>query len=392
MHYKQPQDVPGGSNSGASFMHYGDPGSDQGDRHDIHYSYLLWSFLNVRGGGMVRTLLAPGQVVRACDVQSVTMSAWDRSGAVNGQVTARYVRTYAGSCPVYGWMVWSHTYAGDRLGAVAHAHASTAAPEPEPTPGPSCPVAAPAAAPDVVTGDPSQAVDGAWGVAGSVDPRGVPASYHFELGVDSGYGVSTPEVALAAADREVPVSAPAGVLADGTTLHYRLVASSTHGTSYGADRVLVTPAPPTRPAERDATPPPPPSPPSLSGLRVAPGAFRRARSRRGTPARIRYATSAPAAVALSFERRGAGVRHGGRCVVRPRHRRPAWLRRARRCVRWVIVPGRLRQAAAGAGSASVPFGGWVRGRALARGRYRLRAVPTSGDGTGVARTAMFTLR
>src|SRR3954471_10825382 len=89
MHYKRPQDVPSGSNSGASLMHYGDPGADQGDRHDIHYSYLLWSFVDVRGGGHVRTLLAPGQVVRPCDVETIVMNSWDSTGAVNGQVTAR---------------------------------------------------------------------------------------------------------------------------------------------------------------------------------------------------------------------------------------------------------------------------------------------------------------
>ena len=41
MHYKRPQDVADGSNNGTSFEHYGDPGADQGDRTDIHYSYLL---------------------------------------------------------------------------------------------------------------------------------------------------------------------------------------------------------------------------------------------------------------------------------------------------------------------------------------------------------------
>src|SRR5436305_149109 len=74
---------PGPGNSGSSFNHYGDPGADQGDRHDIHYSYLLWSFVDVRAGGHVRTLLAPGQVVRACDVDPITMGSWDSQGNVN---------------------------------------------------------------------------------------------------------------------------------------------------------------------------------------------------------------------------------------------------------------------------------------------------------------------
>ena len=108
LHYKRPQDVPGGNTSGASFQHYGDPGADQGDRHDVHYSYLLWSFLNAHGGGHVRALLAPDQVVQPCDVDPILMDAWDSDGNVDGDVLARYVRTEEGGTPLYGWMVWEH--------------------------------------------------------------------------------------------------------------------------------------------------------------------------------------------------------------------------------------------------------------------------------------------
>jgi hypothetical protein len=121
MHYKPPGALASGSNRGASFMHYGDPGADQGSTHSIHYTYLLWSFVDVHGGGMARTLLAPGQVVYPCDVAAITMDSWNSSGAVNGTVTARYVGLLAGTDPLYGWMVWSHTYARDRAGPVAHA-------------------------------------------------------------------------------------------------------------------------------------------------------------------------------------------------------------------------------------------------------------------------------
>ena len=121
MHYKRPQDLRTGSNHGASFMHYGDPAADQGTTHSIQYTYLLWSFTDVRGGGMVRTLLAPNQVVRVCAVEPITMSSWDYAGAVNGRVTARYVRVVAGTCPLYGWMVWSHTHLDRHARPVAHA-------------------------------------------------------------------------------------------------------------------------------------------------------------------------------------------------------------------------------------------------------------------------------
>ena len=63
MHYKRPSDTRAGSNRGARFLHYGDPAADQGDREDVHYTYLVWSFLNTRGGGMVRSLLRDGDEV-----------------------------------------------------------------------------------------------------------------------------------------------------------------------------------------------------------------------------------------------------------------------------------------------------------------------------------------
>ena len=381
MHYKRPQDVASGSNRGASFEHYGDPAADQGDREDIHYSYLLWSFVNVRGGGIVRTLLAPGQSVRLCDVDPVTMSSWDRAGAVNGTVTARYVRILAGSCPLYGWMVWSHDYFGDSAGAVAHAVAAGAAP-PDPAPDPACPVAAPAAPPTVTTDGAAVGPDGSATLAGSVNPHGVVTSYRFEWGLDDRYGLGTAPATMAVADEPLPLSAAITGLQPGTTYHFRLVAESTHGVSYGPDRTLATPAAP-------ADPPQPLEPLALSRLRVTPGTFRRPRSRRRTPARIRFGLSAPASVTLTFTRRAVGVRRGRACRPLPRRGLP---RGARRCVRWVAFPRALRSPAA-TGTTIIRFGGWIRGRPLPRGRYRVRAVPR-GEPDRVVRagSTYFTLR
>jgi len=105
MHYKRPQDVRSGSNRGARFLHYGDPAADQGDRHDVHYTYLLWSCLNARGGGMVRALLRDGQIVTRCEVEPVRMASWDGAGERNGFVEMLYVRTAQG---LYGWSVGAH--------------------------------------------------------------------------------------------------------------------------------------------------------------------------------------------------------------------------------------------------------------------------------------------
>lgn len=125
MKYKTPDEA-GGNNTGASYLHYGDPASQQGDRHDIHYSTITWSWINVSGGGHNRALLAPDQDLRLCDVKPIKHDSWDTSGNVNGWVIARYVQTSVpgGTMPLYGWMIWQHRFFGDSLGTVNHFYVS----------------------------------------------------------------------------------------------------------------------------------------------------------------------------------------------------------------------------------------------------------------------------
>ena len=373
MHYKRPQDVASGSNNGASFMHYGDPASDQGSRHDIHYSYLLWSFPNVRGGGIVRTLLKGDDVIRPCDVVPITMDSWDRAGAVNGRVVARYVRLMAGSCPVYGWMVWTHDSFADSAPAINHFAAGPASPPADPSPDPACPVQEDAQPPAVTTAGPIGVGDTTATLGGTVDPAGVLGSYHFEYGPGPEYGAVTPTVALGPDIVPLTVSAGIGGLAPGTTYHYRLVATNSHGTSAGGDAAFTTTAPPP-PARVVDQPPPPPPPPkplvALSDVRVTPQSFKRSRSRRGRSARIRWSASAPATLTLTFERKA----------------------RVRGRARWVKVGGSLKQVAE-TGRFSIPFGGWVGRRPLPRGSYRVKLVPRGDDARlGAARYARFTIR
>jgi hypothetical protein len=383
MHYKHPDDLPSGSNSGSSFEHYGDPGADQGTRTDIHYSYLLWSFLNVSGGGIVRTLLAPGQVVRACDVEPVTMDAYDRDGNVNGQVTARYVRTLAGTCPVYGWMAWTHTYAPDGPAPVAHT-AVESSPPADPTPDPACPAAAPAAPPTVATGDASGTPDGAATLAGTVHPQGTPTTYWFEYGTGPAYSASTEERAVSVAMRTNTVSAGLAGLQPLTTYHYRIVARGEHGSSQGADRTFTTPAPPPPPA-----PLAPPPPVVLSALALTPSPMTRSRNRLGTSARISWSLTRAAGVTLTFARAITGMQVGTKCRTAPSRGVP---RGRKRCTRWVDVPGSLTQIAP-AGSSRVRFGGWIGKQSLASGRYRVSAQPLeTGGPAAVARVTGFRIR
>jgi hypothetical protein len=384
MHYKHPSELPSGSNRGSSFEHYGDPGADQGDRTDIHYTYLLWSFLNVRGGGIVRTLLKPDQVIRACDVEPVTMPSWDREGNVNGSVTARYVRALAGTCPLHGWTVWSHTYAPEGV-PVAHT-AVDGPPGPDPAPRDDCPSAAPAAPPTVSTGEAGAVPDGTATLTGTVHPEGTPTTYRFEYGGDAGYGSSSEERAVSVAPRTNAVSVPVAGLQPGATYHSRIVAIGEHGTSAGEDRTFTVPLPPPPPPA--PPPPPPPEPVALSELRLTPSPMRRSRHRLGTSARISFRLTKPATVTLTFLRATSGMRVGSTCRHLPKQGLP---RGRRRCTLWGHVPGSLRRAAQ-AGPGAVRFGGWIGRRRLPLGRYRLQALPSDGGPPAVARVAGFRLR
>ena len=381
MHYKHPSELANGSNKGSSFEHYGDPGADQGDHREIHYTYLLWSFVNVRGGGIVRMLLAPGQMVRPCDVDPVTMPSWDRAGNVNGTVTARYVEARAGTCRVHGWMVWSHDHAGDSGGRVAHA-APGGSVDGTP-PHPDCPVAEGARPPTVATGDASGAQDGGGRLTGTVHPEGVPTTYRFEYGTSSAYGSATEPRSLSVAMRTNDVSASIGGLQPSTTYHYRVVADGEHGSSAGADRTFTTPDPPPPPG-----PPPPPPPVELTGLRVAPTHMKASRHRRGTSARITYAVTRPAKVTLRFLRATRGMRVGRKCRTAPRR----FPRGRKRCTRWRGVRGSLRQNAR-PGRTKLRWGGWVGRRRLAPARYRVTALPVERGGPRAAvRVAGFRIR
>ena len=122
-------------------------------------------------------------------------------------------------------------------------------------------------------------------LGGTVNPSGLPTTYRFEWGTDTSYGSESPLPAgEAGADaNDHAVSTDLTGLRPATTYHYRLVATSSAGTSYGADRTFTTsavdppaeggggsaPAPgaqaPTQPPGPGAQPPelPPDGPPKL---------------------------------------------------------------------------------------------------------------------------------
>ena len=78
-------------------------------------------------------------------------------------------------------------------------------------------------------------------IEGEVNPEGLGTTYQVQYGTSAAYGASSPGSAAIA-----PLTNPQGTfvsltgLAPGTTYHYRLVASSQAGTSYGPDETFTT--------------------------------------------------------------------------------------------------------------------------------------------------------
>ena len=95
-------------------------------------------------------------------------------------------------------------------------------------------------------------------------------------------------------------------------------------------------------------------------------------ARRG--ARISYRLSEPARVRFRVERALPGRRAGRHCAKPKRANR-----KARRCTRWRTLRGAFAHSGR-AGRNSLRFSGRLRGRRLAPGRYRLRAVAADAAG------------
>jgi hypothetical protein len=98
--------------------------------------------------------------------------------------------------------------------------------------------------PEVATGAASEVSSNAASISGTVDPRGVPTSYEFDIGTDTTYGSRVfGEAGSGTQPRTLTLSLQG--LAAGTLYHYRLVAGNKYTTVYGADETFTTPGFPT---------------------------------------------------------------------------------------------------------------------------------------------------
>jgi hypothetical protein len=97
-----------------------------------------------------------------------------------------------------------------------------------------------ATAPSASTGPVTTVAPTTATVSGSVNPNGTATTWYVEYGTSTSYGTKTAPVSAGAGTSSAPVSASLTSLKAGTIYHYRLVATSSAGTTHGADGILTT--------------------------------------------------------------------------------------------------------------------------------------------------------
>jgi hypothetical protein len=104
--------------------------------------------------------------------------------------------------------------------------------------------AAGATAPTATTGPVTSVGPTTATVSGSVNPNGTATSWFVEFGTTTSYGSKTTAVNAGSGTSATTIAATLTSLTPGTSYHYRVVATSSVGTSRGADGLLTTSAAP----------------------------------------------------------------------------------------------------------------------------------------------------
>jgi hypothetical protein len=96
------------------------------------------------------------------------------------------------------------------------------------------------AAPVVITGAATDLTSSLATLNGVVNPEALATKWYFQYGLTTSYGSKTATKSLAASPNSTNVSAAIAKLGSNATYHFRLVATSGAGTSFGADLTLTT--------------------------------------------------------------------------------------------------------------------------------------------------------
>jgi Ca2+-binding RTX toxin-like protein len=101
------------------------------------------------------------------------------------------------------------------------------------------------APPAVTTGSVAQIGATSANVGGAVNPNGHATTWYVEYGTSTSYGSKTPSASAGSGTAAVPVAATLKSLHAGTLYHFRIVATSSLGTTRGGDATLTTLGAPT---------------------------------------------------------------------------------------------------------------------------------------------------
>jgi len=102
------------------------------------------------------------------------------------------------------------------------------------------PASAAPSPPSATTGSPSSVGQSSATVNGTVNPNGQSTKYYFRYGTSTAYGLQTTPAGAGSGTGMVAVHATLDGLSQNTTYHYQLVATSSAGTTNGADETLTT--------------------------------------------------------------------------------------------------------------------------------------------------------
>jgi hypothetical protein len=94
--------------------------------------------------------------------------------------------------------------------------------------------------PTVTTGTATSLTETGATLLGTVNPNGIATKYYFEYGTTESYGSKTAEASAGSGTSSIEVSKTITSLTVGTKYHYRIVATSIGGTTYGEDQAFTT--------------------------------------------------------------------------------------------------------------------------------------------------------
>jgi hypothetical protein len=197
-------------------------------------------------------------------------------------------------------------------------------------------------------------------IHGKVTANQVHATVRFQWGKTTAYGSQTTIQTVGGATA-VAIAAHLTGLKPHTKYHYRVLATSSDGTSKSADATLTTKA----------------VPPVIKGLEITPAQFKP-----GKPgATIKYSDSVAAKTTFEILSVEPGVKQAGKCV------KPGKSQKGKACTRLVKIASFVHVDRKG--NDSVHVSGVIGNHVLAAGRYDLEATPQLDGATGRTVTVGF---